>query len=103
MFSVQIREFREALAPIMGTTADAIWNRQQRVHGVMRDEIPADRPFGRGYPIEATATNAAIVLLTVLDAPRLDETAERIQRLWKARYTRKGGRVRPTYRALTPE
>ncbi len=100
----QLTQFRDALAPLMVTTPDAILNRQKRLHALMRAEAP-DAAFRTGVPVEATPMNAAMVLLVVLDNGNIAEIPERIDRLWRAHISRRDKcpvtKVRTIGQALT--
>jgi hypothetical protein len=98
---MQLTEFRDQIASVMGTTPDAILNRQKKVHALMRQEAPAENDFGVGRPIQATPLNAAIVLLTVLDDAPMTEISERTESFWRAAYSRKAGPVCPLTGATT--
>jgi hypothetical protein len=84
----QLTHFRDGLAPLMGTTPDAILNRQKKLHALMRAEAP-DVPLRTGNPVAATPMNAAMVLLTVLDNGIIAEIPERMRRLWRAHISRR--------------
>ena len=85
---LQLTQFRDGLAPLMGTTPDAILNRQKKLHVLMRAEAP-DAAFRTGIPVEATPMNAAMVLLAVLDNGIIAEIPERIAQLWQAHISRR--------------
>ena len=88
---MNLPEYRTKLAPLLGTTASAILNRQKKTYSIMHELAPPGTGSGRGIRIEATPTNATVILLTVLDAAHIDTVATRTKRLYHAAFAKVGG------------
>jgi hypothetical protein len=87
-----LKKFSERLAPLMGTTPAALYERQRQL--VRLKLLAAPEKTGPGGGIRATPANVAVLLLACLVTDNLSEISSNVGKL--ARTTANEGRCRVT-------
>jgi hypothetical protein len=96
-----LKAFCEDLAPLLGLTPAALYERQRAL--VRMGDLP-EPVQGRGKGLHATPATVAILLVAVMETDSLSDTDLRVHRVAKARYRfaqdRAGGRCELTGKVL---
>jgi hypothetical protein len=79
---ISLKSFSEHIAPLLGLTAAALYERQRAL--VRIGELP-EPAKGRGYGLAATPETVAILVLAVMVTDNLSEIDLRVHELAKAR------------------
>ena len=98
---ISLKAFGDELAPLLGLTSAALYERQRAL--VRIGELP-EPAKGRGHGLPATPETVAILLTAVMVTDNLSETDIRVHQLAKAHYRlaqdRSGGRCKLTGKAF---
>lgn len=86
--TVSLKSFGEHLAPLLGLTPNALYERQRAL--VRLGELPAPTK-GRGHGLSATASTVAILVVSAMATDNFSDTDARVQHLARARAKQRCG------------